>query len=187
MLISGRPDKVARAVEYIDKLENPVGAEANRLGGTPQLDIIPLNGCDGTSLLAVLQTVLGGQADVKLSIDPKAGSLIALARPGQLATIRAILKQMQQEGQRVEVITLTRLDPQSAIDSINRLFPSGDPKVASSTAPQIMADPTNRKLIIHATDSQIAQIRDLLTKMGEPSLNGDLSQGNWAAMFARYR
>ena len=180
VVVSGRPDKVARATEIIAGLDKPpAGEDAGRLSGTPQLEIYSLNGADGTSTLAVLQTVLSGQLDVHLSVDPKAGNLIALARPGQQATIKAVLKQLTGgEGQqKVEVIRLTRVDPQSAIDTINRFFTSGDPKQASGTAPQILADPTNRQLIIHATEQQIVQIRDLLTKMGEPVSGDPTSRG----------
>ena len=176
LLVSGRPDKVARATEIIAGLDKPpTGGEASRLSGTPQLEIYSLNGADGTSALAVLQTVLAGQLDVHLSVDPKAGTLVALARPAQHATIKAVLKQLLGgEGQqKVEVIRLTRLDPQSAIDAINRFFTSGDPKQASSTAPQILADSANHQLIIRATETQIVQIRDLLIKMGEPPVSSD--------------
>ena len=41
-----------------------------------------------------------------------------------------------------------------------------------------MTDATGHQLIIHATDSQIAQIRDLLIKLGEPLNGGDPSQSN---------
>ncbi|MCP6769833.1 hypothetical protein NL529_33805, partial [Klebsiella pneumoniae] len=78
LLISGRFDKVARAKEIIQRLENPSGADGvSRLNATPQLEIYPLNGADGASVLAILTTVMTGQSDVRLSIDPK-GSLIAL-------------------------------------------------------------------------------------------------------------
>ena len=94
LLVSGRPDKVARATEIIAGLDKPpTGGEASRLSGTPQLEIYSLNGADGTSALAVLQTVLAGQLDVHLSVDPKAGTLVALAHPAQHATIKAVLKQ----------------------------------------------------------------------------------------------
>jgi len=180
LLVSGRPDKVARASEIIEGLDVPApGAEGTgRLNGTPQLEVYALNGCDGTSVLAVLQTLLVGQSDVRLSVDPKTSSLIALARPAQHATIRTTLAQLQHEGQRVEVIRLTRVDPQSALVSINKLFSSGDPKQPSTTAPQIDADVANRQLLIRGTDAQILQIRDLLTKLGEHFNPGDAaSQG----------
>lgn len=179
LLVSGRPDKVARASEIIEGLDVPSpGAEGTgRLSGTPQLEVYALNGCDGVSVLAVLQTLLVGQSDVRLSVDPKTSSLIALARPAQHATIRTTLAQLQHEGQRVEVIRLTRVDPQSALVSINKLFSSGDPKQPSTTAPQIDADVTNRQLLIRGTDAQILQIRDLLTKLGEHFNSGDAGQG----------
>ncbi|MEI8371481.1 MAG: secretin N-terminal domain-containing protein [Planctomycetota bacterium] len=179
LLVSGRPDKVARASEIIEGLDVPSpGAEGTgRLSGTPQLEVYALNGCDGVSVLAVLQTLLVGQSDVRLSVDPKTSSLIALARPAQHATIRTTLAQLQHEGQRVEVIRLTRVDPQSALVSINKLFSSGDPKQPSTTAPQIDADVANRQLLIRGTDAQILQIRDLLTKLGEHFNPGDAGQG----------
>ena len=128
-----------------------------------------MNGCDGPSVLAVLQTVLAGQTDVRLSVDPKTGNLIALARPAQHATIRATLKQLQHEGQKGRSHPLTpSRSAKSPWTSINSLFSSGDPKQPSSTAPQISADSTNHQLIIRGTEPQIMQIRDLLTKMGEP-------------------
>ena len=99
-MVSGRPDKVARAAEIIERLENPTGTDSRRLSGTPQLEIYPLNGSDGASVLAVLQTVMAGQSDVHISIDNKAGSLIVLARPAQQHAIRAILKQMQHRGRK---------------------------------------------------------------------------------------
>ena len=179
LLVSGRPDKVARASEIIEKLDVPTpGSEvAGRLMGSQQLEVYPLNGCDGPSVLAVMQTLLAGQSDVRLSIDPKTSSLIVLARPAQQATIRATLGNCSIEGERVEVIHLTHVDPQSALDSINKLFSSGNPLQPSTTAPQVDADSMNHQLLIRATDAQILEIRDLLTKMGEHLGPGDAGQG----------
>jgi type II secretory pathway component GspD/PulD (secretin) len=173
VLISGRPDKVARAIEIIAGLDK---SGASGLGGSPQLEVYPLNGCDGASLLTVLQTVLVGQTDVKLSVDSKTNSLIALARPSQQATILAVLKQFQQGGQKLEVIALTRVDPQTAMIAINKMFTSGDSKTPSAAAPQIDADSLNHKLLVRATEAQFGQIHDLLTKMGEP-VAGVVGQG----------
>ena len=179
LLVSGRPDKVARAGDIIQSLDVPApgGDGASRLNGTPQLEIYPLNGCDGASVLAVMQTLMTGQSDVRLSIDPKNNSLIALARPSQHATIKATLAQMQHGGERVEVIHLTRVDPLVALDAINKLFSSGDSKQPSSNAPQVDADSANHQLLIRGTDAQIMQIRDLLTKMGERLDSGVAGQG----------
>ncbi len=168
LILSGQPEKVARAADIIRGLDVPApGAEgASRLAGTPQLEVYPAGSIDAQAALAVLQTLLAGQPDVRLSIDSKTNSLIAMARPAQHATIRATLSQLQGEGQRVEVIRLVRLDPQTVATAINKLFGGGDtPKPG---APQVEADAASRQLIVRGSESQIAQIRGLLEQMGEP-------------------
>ena len=133
LLVSGRPDKVARATAIIEGLDVPTPG-ADPLSGTPQLEVYPLNGCDGPTVLAVLQSVLTGQSDVRLSADPKTLNLVALARPAQHATIKATLKQLQLGAQRVEVIRLTRVDPQTCRSS--RSTSCSVPAIRSSPPPR---------------------------------------------------
>ena len=167
LFVSGQPDKVARAVDIIKGLDVPVpGAEAiNRVAGTPQLEIYPIPNADAEAALSVLKVIMAGQPDLRLMVDTKTNNLVALARPSQHATIRAFLAQLQRDGQRVEVIRLTRLDPDTVLTSINKLFPAGD--AAKGTAPLVDADESSRQLMIHGTEAQVAQIRSMLEKMGE--------------------
>ncbi len=177
LLVSGRPDLVARTTEIIERLEGPApGEDINtRLMGTPQLEIYPLNGCDGPSVMAILQTVLGGAVRRESFRRSQDGQPGGPGTPRQHVLIRNTLKQLQLGAQKLEVIHLARLEPQSAMDAINRLFSPSDPKQASATAPQVSADSMTHQLLIHATEAQIVQIRDLLTKMGEP-LDGSVGQ-----------
>jgi len=117
-------------------------------------------------VLQVMQTLMAGLPDVRLATDPKSGHLVALARPSQHATIRATLDQMQRDGRKIEVIRLRSVDPQLAVLSINKLF-GGDAEGASTGAPKVDAEPISRQLLIRGTETQIAQIRELLEKMGE--------------------
>jgi type II secretory pathway component GspD/PulD (secretin) len=134
---------------------------------TPQLEVYAVTASDPQSVLSILQTLLAGLPDVRLALDPRSGNLIALARPSQQKTIRATLEQLQREAQRVEVIRLARVDPQTAVLAITKLFGAGE--AGKSSAPQVDADPTTRQLLIRATEAQISQIHSLLEKMGEPS------------------
>ena len=172
LLVSGRPEKVSRAADILKGLDVPApGADGTaRLSGTPQLEVYPVAGADPASVLAVLQTLLAGLPDVRLAVDPKTNSLVAMARPAQHATIRAALTQLQREGQRVEVIRLNRIDPQTAVLAINKLF--GPTEAGKGAAPQVDADPASRQLMIRGTESQITQIRGLLEKMGENLMPG---------------
>lgn len=174
LVVSGRPEKVARAVEVIKGLDvsEPGANPAGRAASSPQLEVYSIGASDPQAVLAIIQTMLAGQSEVRLTIDPKTNSLVAMARPSQHATIRATLAQLQREGQHVEVIRLSRVDPQTAVLSINKLFSD-----AKGNAPQVDADPTTRQLMIRGTEAQILQIRGLLEKMGESLGSATTGQG----------
>ena len=70
-----------------------------------------------------------------------------------------------------EVIRLRVVDPQSAVLSINKMFGiSIDSKTTPAGVPKIDVNIAMRLLLIHGTEEQIAQIRQLLEKMGESDI-----------------
>ncbi len=167
LLVRGRADLVARVAEILDVVDAPGHAEAG--GGvaeSPQLEVYSITSADPQSVLQVMQTLLAGLPDVRLAIDPKTGNLIALARPSQHGTIRATLEQMQRDARQVEVIRLSRVDPQLAVLAINKLF-GAESEEGKQSAPKVDAEPNSRQLLIRGSQAQIAQIRGLLEKMGE--------------------
>ena len=180
LLVSGRMEKISRVGEILKGLDVPAPGEAGAgpLGWTPQLEVYPIAGADPPSVLSVMQTLMVGQTDVRLALDSKTNSLVVLARPAQQATIHATLAQLQREGQRVDVIHLRRVEPQTAVLAINKLFVTSEPGKGPggstvSAGPQVDADPASRQLMIRGTEAQIEQIRGLLVKMGESLASGD--------------
>lgn len=167
LLVRGRADQVARVAEILDVVDAPGHAEAGGgLAESPQLEVYSITSADPQSVLQVMQTLLAGLPDVRLAIDPKTGNLIALARPSQHGTIRATLEQMQRDARQVEVIRLSRVDPQLAVLAINKLF-GAESEEGKQSAPKVDAEPNSRQLLIRGSQAQIAQIRALLEKMGE--------------------
>jgi len=168
-LASGKGEKLKRLEEILKFVDVPKTGQATTIDDTPQLEVYSITTADSQSVLAVLQTLLAGLPDVRLAIDAKTGNVIALARRAEHATIRATIDQLQRDARRVEVFQLRSVDPQLAVLSINKLFNgSTDPKAPPPpTAPQVDADPTTRQLMVRATASQIEQIRELLSKLGE--------------------
>ncbi|MBI1903175.1 MAG: hypothetical protein HYS13_18905 [Planctomycetia bacterium] len=181
LLVVGRPDKIERLKEIIKEVDKETSG-----GGlvieTPQLISYSTAPADPNSVLAVLQTLLAGSLDVRLSVEAKTGKIVALARPSQHATIRATIAEMQQDGGGVEVFTLRRVDPQTAAVAINGMFGAAD-KDTAANAPKVYADPSLRQLLVRGTKAQLDQIRELLKKMGEqeepadPALAGN--RGNY--------
>lgn len=170
LLVSGKPDKVARVEEILKALNvreassseaSPVSSPTSN---SPQLEVYTITSADPDAALTVLQTLMTGLSDVRLALDSKNGNLIALARPEQQATIRATLDQLQREARKVEVITLRRVDPQAAVAAVTKLFGGAE---AGKGAPQVDADVTTRQLLVRASSAQIEQIRGLLAKLGE--------------------
>jgi len=167
LLVSGDAEMLARVDEILKVVDvaGPGGGEPG-VQETPQLEVYSITTADSLAVLAVMQTLMAGQPDVRLAIDEKTGNLVALARPSQHATIRATLDQMQRDARTVEVIRLRIVDPQLAVLSINKLF-GGGTEGANKNAPKVDADPSTRQLLVRGTQSQVEQIRSLLEKMGE--------------------
>ena len=97
--------------------------------------------------------------------------MVAFATPPQQATIRATIDQMQKDGRQVDVISLSNVDPQTAVLAINKLF-GGTGDEPDPKAPRVDADITSRSLMVRGTADQVEQIRDLLRKMGETEEEG---------------
>ena len=179
VLFSGKPEKISKAKEILEAIDVSTGDEQSEAKLEQlQLEVYPIAVADPESVLKVMQTLLEGLPGVRLSTDPKTGSLVALARPSDHATIRATIDQMQSEVRRIEVIYLQRVDPQLAAVSIKKLFGDAEDE-ENTTSPTVEADTAGRQLIVHGTENQIAQIRVLLGKMGESEFaDGPVSTGS---------
>jgi type II secretory pathway component GspD/PulD (secretin) len=174
LLATGRPEKLARVEELVKMLDiDPYMEDAGTrpVIESPQLEVHPVASADSTSVLAVLQTLLANNPDVRLTVDPKTGHLVALARPSQHATIRETIRQMESDSRRTEVMRLTRLDPTAAAALIDKLYPID--VVGAANAPKVIADPGTRNLIVRASESQLSQIRQLLAEVGESGMAAD--------------
>ena len=137
----------------------------------PQLMTYPVHKADPDQVLQILQTLLAGLPDVRLTIDPVTKKVVALARPTEHATIVATLKQLEGDADQVEVIQLYKLDPQMVILSINKLFGMSDEATAAD-GPKIDGDPTSMKLWVRGTEAQIAQVKELVEKLEGPQAEG---------------
>lgn len=165
LLVSGKEEKITRLMEILKILDIPENAAKSGMDQTPQLEVYAVAPADPNSVLAVIQTLLAGSPDARIALDPKTGNLVALCKPSEHATIRATLEQMQADPRKIEVITLGRVDPQTAATSLKKLFGIGD--TPDPNKPQIEVDTVSKQLLVRATQTQLEQIKLLLEKMGE--------------------
>jgi type II secretory pathway component GspD/PulD (secretin) len=166
LLVTGRTEKINQLRELVKKLDQPSRVtESDGVIETPQLEVYAISTADPTMVLAVLQTMMAGQPDIRLDKDAKTGSVVAWARPSQHRAIKAMINELQKDAKQVEVIRLKKVDPQLAVLAIQKLFGGAD--AGGAQAPVVDAEPTTRQLLIRATSGQIEQIRAMLRKMGE--------------------
>ncbi|GHT44438.1 hypothetical protein FACS189454_01800 [Planctomycetales bacterium] len=181
--MSGRADMIERAKEIIKAVDDSFDKKDSALEGMPQFEPYDTGTADPATVLSVLQTLLAGTPDVRLSLDSKTGGIAVLARPANHKTIRETIQQMQLNAPQFDTIPLKRISPLSAVESIKKFFETASPSGASSpttataaaragnmstvSAPTVEADVAARQIIVRGTVTQIQQIRSLLAKLGE--------------------
>jgi type II secretory pathway component GspD/PulD (secretin) len=168
ILFRGTAQQAARLSEILRLIDVPEAARG--INGAPQLDVYSVTTANPEEVVKVLQTMLRDPS-VMLSADKEGGHVYAFATPPQQATIRATIDQMQKEARQVDVIGLSNVDPQTAVVAINKLFGSSDDK-PDPKAPRVDADITTRSLLVRGTAGQVAQIKELLHKLGETEEEG---------------
>lgn len=166
LLVSAKPDSLKKLQDIVALVDKPLASTgaASPLD-TPQLESYPVGNADPQSMLNVVASLVAGQGDVKVALDPKANTLIIFGPPKVQATVKATVDQLQGDGMEVLVVKLRRTDPQTAVLVINKLF-GGDEKGAEK-GPKVEADTTNLQLLIRGTKQQVAEVRKLLGQMGE--------------------
>lgn len=159
-------------VEQAIKTIDVVGTGTNGRDGRPQLEVFPLQTADTRAVVETLNTLLPG---LQVTEDTKARRVSVYAGPADLAQVREIVKQLDgSAGDNITVISLRRLDPVAAASSLKSLFGGG----RSSDGPSIEADAQGRRIMVRGSSDQVAQVRTLLTQMGE---DGNGTGGSYAS------
>ncbi len=166
--------------EHLQILENLVERVDNKREVTPsavateqpQLQTHQIKAADAEEALAVMQTLLAGLPDVRMSLDAKTNKIIALARPSEHRTIQETIRQLEGESPRFEVIQLRKIDPKTAVLTINNFFGSKDAKDASADGIKVDADPVTMKLYVRATARDLEQVKTLIEKLEGPGEGG---------------
>ncbi len=166
LFANGTKENIQILTDLVERLDKAHAAAPSAIAlEQPQLMTHAIHTADPTEALAVIQTLLAGLPDVRMSLDPKTNKIIALARPSEHKTIQETIKQLEGEAPRFEVIQLKRIDPQMAVVAIGNFF-SNDAEGESTI--KIDADPTSMRLYIRATESEIADIKSLIDKLEGP-------------------
>lgn len=144
----------------------------------PTLKSHPIRSSDPNTAYNVLQTLLEGSANVRLSLEPKTNSIIALGNETDHKLIEDTLAKLAGESSSFTIIPLKRIDVQAAITTLEKFF--GKPSTTASTtasAPTgliFFGDSMTRTLMVKGSPQELIQVRELLSKLEETSPDRDL-------------
>lgn len=112
------------------------------------------------NLLAMLRTNFALQPDVRLSLDSRNDSIVALATPQQHDKIQEFVAEVEKNGieRRAEVYRLRIANPNTAAAALRSLLPNA----------QIVADGRNQSLVATASDAEHKKIAEVVAGLDEP-------------------
>jgi len=158
-----------RIIERADTPLQMNNSETGESQSLPKLETYIVSTVAPSTVIDVLQTLLAGLPDTRLTIDPQAGGIIAYARPETHLMIQQTIDKLEGRGSTFEIIQLRRLEPSQALATINKFFGATDG--SKKDVPTIDGDPATGRLWVRGTTEQIAMVRNLIEKLeGSDSL-----------------
>lgn len=135
----------------------------------------PLAGADGDTVESLVKDLLE-PVDSQATIVHESGSrqlVVTTVADGHDRVTSLIENLSRPEQREIEVLQLTVLEPTTAEYAISAMFDFDDP----DGFPTVQSDEDTQQLLIRATNPQLEQIRQLLIKMGETSLDSVSAPG----------
>ena len=182
--LAGRRDRVASAKHMLQVMDVPTDTSG------VSFKVYPVPSASATVVLSIIQTRLAGRPDVRASLDATIGAIAFQGRAEDHQKVEEIISEMEDAAFITEVLQLSRMSTTAAKELIDNYFspttsstssqprnpfmPGGGASNTSTAntvaAPIVTTNTTAKQLIVRGTRSQIEQIKDLLTKSGEPNL-----------------
>ncbi len=130
--------------------------------GDPDVKTYLIQAADPEAVFQVLQTLLAGLPDVRMTLDRINNKVIVLGRPTDHKLVSDTLLKLEGEAKVFEVIQLRRVDPQAVVLLLTKMWGLGEEGV---DGPTIDADPNSMKLMVRGTPTEIAQIKNVIEQM----------------------
>lgn len=178
ILVHAPADKLAIIRRAIAALDVPVPDEKS-LGLAPRdIKIYRTDSIDPEVIRRLINNLTeGGKLGegTSVTIDEDSKRLIVYARPPEHATIEGLVKQLDDQRREARILRLERVDPQYALQAIRLLLPNDDGRESGRRTARrgidgqfrMELDEENRRLMLWASDAELAQVKSFLTKLGE--------------------
>ena len=184
ILVNGRPDKIEIARQAIAAMDKSLPPGESSWESINRVKVHEVDGFDPQSVIQLMQALQErGNISKETRIQHEAAynRLVVIASPEDHVTIASLIESFRTQGRRAEVLPLTRIDPQYATKAVELVLknpdrPSTAPGAPSNGQFQIEPDVTNNRLLLWATPSELAEVRDFLGRLGENFASGRATQ-----------
>lgn len=164
---TGDPSTRALLEGIIARADTPLQVAATESGGEqalPRLETYAVSTAGSSTVIDVLQTLLAGVPDTRITVDPQTGGIIAYARPETHQLIQQTIDKLEGRGSTFEIIQLRRLEPSQALLTINKFFGSSS-EAGRKDAPTVDGDPVTGRLWVRGTPEQIDLVKGLIDRL----------------------
>jgi type II secretory pathway component GspD/PulD (secretin) len=188
ILVNAPPDKMEIIDQAVQVIDVPQDRSQSILSNLPRLRVYRLTGINPDTMVRVLNDLGGMDPSTRLEVDAKNGAVIAYAPLVDHLTIQSIVDKLDGSARHFEVIQLRVLQAEYVAGSIQMLMGGkeesnqnnrygyyfydpwgygGSRNDEPKDKFQVEADIENNRLLLRANDVEMAEIRDLLIKLGE--------------------
>ncbi|MHB8902881.1 MAG: secretin N-terminal domain-containing protein, partial [Thermoguttaceae bacterium] len=182
-------------LKKIENLLEQLGAMPQSDGGTFEVRVYRLNTLDPEPLVTTLMDMDALGVHASMEADKESKSIVAYATAADHAKIQGLIDRLDSTGRKFEVVQLRRLQADYVAGTIEFMMASGKEEQTSSNRHywdydsrrgndenkedpgfKIDADVENNRLLLLANEAEMAEVTNLLVKLGEiPSEGGDPS------------
>lgn len=185
LFVTGIEDKVKLIEGLVQSIDQP-DLSKQEMQNDAELQSYLIEGGNVATVYNVLQTLLAGES-VRLSMDPEANSIVALASSKIHAEIKATVDQLQAGDSEFAVIPLKTIDAMQCVllleemldldsrrldDASARKTKSRSLDLAGEGQVRIDADPVNRRLFVRGKKHQIEEVKRIVEQLDDGSRAG---------------
>jgi type II secretory pathway component GspD/PulD (secretin) len=160
----GQPVKTALLESFLKQADKPLASESEDGSIEPvvaELQTHVISIADSATVFDVLQTLLAGSPDTRISMEPNTNSVVAYAVPETHALIKKTIAELERNVMTLKVFNLKRLDPAQALLTINKYFGVAE----GGRGPIVDGNPEDGKLWVRGTNDQIAAVEKLIDEL----------------------
>jgi type II secretory pathway component GspD/PulD (secretin) len=186
ILILAPPDRVAIATEFLKRIDVPGNSLTALSDVQSRVQVFRLVSLDPEKLIEIVQEMNVLEPTTRIRVDSANRALIVSGSAADRFIIDQLIKRLDGSGRRLEVLQLRRLEAADVAESISFLMGKKEEKEDSNrnrysyyfSEPRdtdkkkddefrVAANTRFRQVLLWATEAEMAEVRNLLVKLGE--------------------